>query len=298
MELYHKSSARCTVFSGGCANCELQSQMHWIIHFTRFTDKGHLCYTSRMKHPVTICTVVRNKDLFARNITANPHCAQFEIYMCDNLTENKSIPLHYNSFLNAFDYQSPRWIVFCHEDFELQEDISPLLEKLSPNAIYGPCGARQKKLLGIITKSEIIGQINESFKDGANERTIGQAAPTGIVVDTLDCCCLIVHSTLIKKHNLRFDENLSFDLYAEDFSINAFLFADISTRIVNINCCHHSTPQRLPNSYIRSLKFLNKKYRNHCFAGTCTCIGNCLLSKAYCTPLILVKQILERIKFI
>ena len=41
------------------------------------------------------------------------------------------------------------------------------------------------------------------------------------LVDTVDCQCLIVHSDLIKKYHLRFDEHLQFHFYAEEFCIMA-----------------------------------------------------------------------------
>ena len=50
---------------------------------------------------------------------------------------------------------------------------------------------------------------------------LGRRVKTGIKVQTFDCQCLIIHSSLINRYKLRFDENLTFDLYVEDFCANA-----------------------------------------------------------------------------
>ncbi len=246
-----------------------------------------------MLRRVVIVSVVRNQLMFQKCIETNPNCRDVEILKIDNTKENKGIPTCYNAFLNSFDYSKPAWILFCHEDFEIRESLQPLLKNINTSSIYGPCGACRYKWLNLFTRSKLTGQIYASPKDGSHECLIGQKAPNETLIDTLDCCAILIHSSLIKTYNLRFDEKLSFDLYAEDFSINAFLSKRIPTRILNIICCHHSMPTTLPTSYLNALSYINKKYAAFSFAGTCTCIGNCLLSKIYCTPLIHIKRFFD-----
>src|SRR5574344_2710316 len=57
-------------------------------------------------------------------------------------------------------------------------------------------------------------------------------------VDCLDCCCMIVHSSLINKYNLLFDENLDWHMYVEDFCYNAQKNYKIKTKAVQFNCYH------------------------------------------------------------
>jgi 2-polyprenyl-3-methyl-5-hydroxy-6-metoxy-1,4-benzoquinol methylase len=116
----------------------------------------------------------------------------------------------------------------------------------------------------------------DKSRDGLKKRAIkGMNSRTGVLVDTLDCQCAIVHSSLVEKYNLCFDENLKFDLYIEDFCINAKINHDIESNILNINCCHHSIIDNMDErpSYFKMLKYFNKKYKDHIFSGTVGLIG-------------------------
>lgn len=64
-------------------------------------------------------------DRLARN---NPKNAGDEFVCFDNRKENVGVAERYNSFLDSYDYESPAWFVFCHEDWETKEDLT---EKLS-----------------------------------------------------------------------------------------------------------------------------------------------------------------------
>lgn len=174
------------------------------------------------------------------------------------------------------------WIVFCHNDFEIIEQLTPVLSKLDKNYIYGPCGAfiSQKKGHNVqafvgysIEKSPRKDLLNYTFKN-SNFHRFPQDREK-YVVDTLDCLCMIVHSSLVQQFNLRFDEHLRFDLVVEDFCINAKLNYHIPTKLVNLASIHHSnaTVWSLPPSYFASLKYLNQKYPQAVMAGTCSLIG-------------------------
>ncbi len=87
-------------------------------------------------------------------------------------------------------------------------------------------------------------------------------------VDSLDCCCLIVHSSLIKNFNLKFDENLDFHLYSEDFSFNARFNHKILTKVIQFNCFHRGSGT-LDQSFYNNLSYVKNKYKGKRFVGTC-----------------------------
>lgn len=88
-------------------------------------------------------------------------------------------------------------------------------------------------------------------------------------VDSVDCCCLIVHSSLIKQHNLLFDENLKFHCYSEDFSFNAKYNFAINTCIAPITSHHLSLGNLKSNEFIQSMDYLKNKYKGKKIFGTC-----------------------------
>jgi len=87
-------------------------------------------------------------------------------------------------------------------------------------------------------------------------------------VDTVDCCCLVVHSSLIKKYGLRFDEHFDFHLYSEDFSLNAWYTYGVRTKAVQMAARHMSFGDTSQNFHT-SLEYLRTKYKEKNFVGTC-----------------------------
>ena len=79
------------------------------------------------------------------------------------------------------------------------------------------------------------------------------------IVDTFDCQCLIVHSTLIGKYSLRFDPSFSFDLYVEDFCINSFEKYGIVSKVLPMKCRHWSHG-KLTDRFYSSKSYLGGKY--------------------------------------
>ena len=206
-----------------------------------------------------VITVVRNFDMYHGLVKNNINYSQDTSFIFfDNRNENKGISTRYNSFLNSYDYNIEDWFVFCHEDWSLEEDLESKIQSLDKNKIYGPIGMtlepyyRQSKLVGIITQSN---------KDGTNKKLIGEKLPDSTEVSTFDCQCLIVHSSLISKYDLRFDENLTFDLYAEDFCIYAREKYNISSNIFYFKC-HHFSEGNLTERFKQQLSYLLCKYSN------------------------------------
>lgn len=231
---------------------------------------------------IVFINVINDFELYQQYIVDNKFlktksCIQ---YVCfDNTKKNVFISKRYNEFLNNYDYSKDSWFVFCHPDWEIMEDIEPILEKLDKNNIYGPIGAVGN--YNNIIKNKYLrlpkGYCIEMTRSGSEKREIHNSEQSGTdnIADTLDCQAMFVHSSLIKKYNLNFDENLEWDLYVEDFCINARVKHDIKTQVVKIECCHHSDAgfKEPPQSYWNMLEYVNKKYPDKIFAGTISPIG-------------------------
>jgi 2-polyprenyl-3-methyl-5-hydroxy-6-metoxy-1,4-benzoquinol methylase len=216
----------------------------------------------------------------------------------DNSEENRAVPIRYNRFLDEWDHGEAAWFVFCHSDWEIREDLAPLLRHLDKNTLYGPIGAiLYDNRDGSFTR-EYRGQCFEKKRDGSNERLQHCSVHhTGARVDTFDGQCLIVHSSLIARHRLLFDENLHFDLYVEDFCVDALEKHGIKSRILNIQCCHWSQLDNLDGrqNYFLDLAYINKKYSGTCRAGTVSLLGGMSqtvysLSRNILTQIIRVEQ--------
>ena len=212
---------------------------------------------------VIIVSVVRDFGMYQRCVSDNPLNKGVCLVAIDNRTINDRIPVLYNRFLNRYDYSKPSWIVFCHEDFEFLEAPAEKVKTLDYGSIYGPIGGkllcRHRWMLGGVWKGEYLGCIIQSAKDGSDRISVGSHVQTGSIVDALDCQCLIVHSSLICAHHLRFDENLSFDLYAEDFCNGAAALCGISTRVLDIKC-HHYSYGNLSAHFFDQKVYLDAKY--------------------------------------
>ena len=218
-----------------------------------------------MTNKCVIVSAVRDFDIYRRCVSDNPHNRGLSFVAVDNRPRNEHIATLYNRFLDKFDYSCPTWIIFCHEDFEFLESIAEKVCALDVGAIYGPIGGRllcrRRWMLGGMWPGEYVGSVIHSDKDGSNQVVIGSVAPTGTIADALDCQCLIVHSSLVQTHRLRFDERLSFDLYAEDFCLGAMVENGIATRILSIQCHHYSYGKLLPR-FFEQKAYLDAKYPN------------------------------------
>ena len=87
-------------------------------------------------------------------------------------------------------------------------------------------------------------------------------------VDTLDCCCIIIHSSLLTKYNLLFDEKFTFHLYGEDFSLAAKYNHNITTKALQFDCFHRGEGN-MNNLFKSDLEFMKQKYSGRKFVGTC-----------------------------
>lgn len=243
-------------------------------------------------------SVYIDKNLFSNLIETNKYIvnsANIKIYGVDNRDENIGISKRYNQFLESYDYACPAWLIFCHSDWEIRADIADYAQNLNKNTIYGPIGTiLHKKDDGTFVR-EYRGQCAEKKRDGSGERLLlCKSAKTGDVVDTVDCQCLMVHSSLVARYNWRFDEYLNFNLYTEDFCIAAKKYYGIQTKIINIPCCHWNQVETMDGreDYYSDLRYLDKKYPNDLFSGNVSLIGShsILVSCSNVVPKIIVHK--------
>ena len=216
---------------------------------------------------VVFVSAVRDFAMHSKCVAANPACAGCEIAAIDNRTANDGIGKLYNRFLDSRSAGEDAWYVFCHEDWMCAEPPGPLLAKADPGAIYGPIGARTR--LGAFgwPHWELVGAISECEKDGSGMRRIGREVPPGTPLDTFDCQCIAVHSSLVRRYRLRFDENLLFDLYAEDFSIAALENHGVRSLVLPVKCVHFSRGS-VGRRYREQEAYLKRKYPRSAHTGT------------------------------
>lgn len=228
---------------------------------------------------VKIVCVVNDYEIFDKVVKSNEYLRECKIFDYNNVQENLSIPLRYNYFIdNNVDLSSDFWIMFVHQDFGLMESPD-FLKKLDPESIYGAIGAKLYKGLfwgkrpntndfGFKNTLKLIkGQILQGNND-SNLKKYGLKLFNQAEVDAVDCCCIIVHSSLINKYNLRFDEKLSFHLYAEEFCYSAKFNHEIKTKVVPFKC-YHLGKGNINQEFQRSAQYLKEKFQIPQIPSTC-----------------------------
>lgn len=215
---------------------------------------------------IVIFSVVRDFSMYKKCIEENPFLKGCELVLYDNRKTNDNITTAYNRLISARPADEDAWYMFAHEDFQLQESLIPHFDALDKNSLWGPIGAMTKPRFGIYYQWQLLGVIEECKKDGSDVKAIGKNVAKGTLVDTFDCQSLIVHSSLIQQLNLRFDENLSFDLYVEDFCIAAREKANILSKILPLKTRHWSGGN-VQRRYYEQESYINKKYPSSCYTG-------------------------------
>jgi hypothetical protein len=232
--------------------------------------------------------------MYERCVARNPYCDGCVLQVYDNRKSNDGIPLAYNRLLDSRPQNEDVWYVFCHEDFQLKEPIIPLLDKLDKTSLWGPIGARTVPRFGVYYQWRLLGKIEECKKDGTGIKDVGTEVAKGSIVDTFDCQCLIVHSSVIHQFNLRFDENLSFDLYVEDFCMASHERYGIPSKILPLKACHWSGGN-VQDRYYAQETYLNKKYSSSCYTGTSSWTLGGKIPFFWCLTVVLKKG-LQRLK--
>ena len=235
-------------------------------------------------------SVVNDYKLYKTCIKENEFLQKnnIRIFDYDNTNNNIPIPIRYNDFLNSYNYDNEAWLCFCHCDWQPLENIQKITQSFDKNSLYGPIGF---KLEFFNNKYIYIpkGHCDEKNKDGSFLRTVDELNCKTFDVDTFDCQAIFIHSSLIKKYNLRFDENLEWHLYVEDFCINAKRNYNIISYAKKIECCHWCGWHDDLTLYNQTLKYINKKYPNDIYGGTMSVIGDKRVEKATTKEILLHK---------
>lgn len=207
-----------------------------------------------------------NEPMVDRFFRKNPHLVGIELALVDNRERNAGLPTLYNEAIEEHIYQD-MWLFFVHEDFEI---LGPFynLSNLTRNAVYGTFGVRLKghDPVGI-------GRHICSRKDGSKPVEVGEIVEHPTWVDTIDCQSILLHTSLLRNlKRLRFDEKLSFDLYCEEFCLNAQENFGIPVLIMPLVFQHYSHG-KITERYHQGLEHLARRYPNSAMPGTCSFLG-------------------------
>lgn len=219
--------------------------------------------------------VYNDKELFEKIVKNNDFTRNCELFDYDNTVDNTPITKHYNQFIEE-NMNGDSWFVFIHQDFGFMENVESITEKLNKNYIYGAVGVKifrgifwgkKEKGRGFKTHLKLtIGRILQGDSFGLKRH--GRPALFQPTVDAIDCCCIMIHSNLIKKYNLRFDEHLSFHMYAEELCYRAKKDYKIKTKVIQTKCFHLGKGC-LNKDYQKSAQYLKEKFKIKKIPSTC-----------------------------
>lgn len=224
--------------------------------------------------------VYNNKETYEKIVESNDYIKNCELFGYDNTAKNTPITKLYNEFINE-NIKSNSWLVFIHQDFGIMEDLETLIKKLDKKHIYGTVGVKIFKGL-FWGKKYNIDEIKRGFKtelkltigrilQGDNKLGLkrhGRPALFQPTVDAIDCCCIIIHSSLFKKYNLRFDEHLSFHMYAEELCYRTKKDYKIKTKVIQTKCFHLGKGC-LNEEYQKSVQYIKEKFNIKRIPSTC-----------------------------
>lgn len=235
-----------------------------------------------------IC-VYNNQEIFSNIVKNNENLKNCKIFAYDNTKENIAITKHYNNYieenighgigdtvpLNTNDF----WCLFIHQDFGIMEDIEPILKNLDKNNIYGAIGVKilkglffgrsgTKRKLGFKNELKLtFGRILQGNNDFSFKK-YGLKIFFQPTVNAIDCCCILIHSSLLREYNLRFDENLNFHMYAEELCYRAKQEHNIKTKVVQLKCFHLGKGC-IDESFQESVQYLKEKFKIKNIPSSC-----------------------------
>ena len=227
-----------------------------------------------------VVCVWNNREVYEKVVKNNENLKNCTIVDFDNTNENTAITKCYNDFITTkIDENSDFWCLFIHQDFGLMEDTDSVVEKLDKKCMYGAVGMKIFKGIFIGKKGPnqkiglkrhfkmILGEILQGNND-FNFYKYGKKLHFPTTVDSVDCCCIMMHSSLIRKYSLRFDENLDFHMYAEDLCYGAKIGHKIKTKVVQMEC-YHMGLGNINEDFQKSAQYLRDKYDIKYIPSTC-----------------------------
>lgn len=213
-----------------------------------------------------IITVVINTEMYEKFFLKNLVVNGCDLVSIDNRQLNRGLPVIYNELIARYLDQNC-WLLFVHEDFEIKDGLS-VIDNLDQGYVYGTFGLNLENNSPIAYGHHVC-----SNKDGSRAVEVGHVVSEPVTVQTLDCQSILVHTNLLQANpKLRFDEYLTFDLYAEDFCINAKYNLNINSKVFPLKFQHYSHGN-LTDRYRSGLGYLAQKYPDVAVAGSCSFIG-------------------------
>ena len=213
-----------------------------------------------------IITVVIDPAMYERFFSLNPVLKGCDLVSIDNRQFNRGLPIIYNELIARY-LDEDCWLLFVHEDYEIKAGLS-VVDTLDKTHVYGTFGLNFEN-----NSPAPYGRHICSNKDGSRAVEVGHVVSQPVAVQTLDCQSILVHTTLLHKNpQLRFDERLTFDLYAEDLCINAKLKLGITSMVFPLTFQHYSHGS-ITDRYHSGLRYLAEKYPDVAVAGSCSFIG-------------------------
>lgn len=217
-------------------------------------------------HDVKLVTAFINPEMYGSFFTSNPNVNRYELIGIDNRQLNRGLPVIYNETIeNHIDGDC--WLFFVHEDFEIKCDMN-VVNGLDRGFVYGTFGVNSENGIPVAYGRHVC-----SNKDGTCAVEAGKEVLDTVKVQTLDSQSILVHTSLLSQYSLlRFDEKLTFDLYAEDFCINAQEWYGIDVKVFPLGFQHYSHG-KVTERYHAGLRYLAEKYPSIAVAGSCSFIG-------------------------
>jgi hypothetical protein len=207
-----------------------------------------------------------NEEMVRRFFLENPHMRDVEAHLLDNRVRAAGLPELYNEIIQRY-VNEDCWLFFVHEDFEVKGPLFDLAA-LPKYCVYGTFGVRLDGHTPVGVGRHIC-----SAKDGTSAQPVGVPITERTSVDTLDCQSVLLHTAMLRHYpRLRFDEELTFDLYAEDLGLNAQYNFGIPAMVVPLQFQHYSMG-RVTERYWRGLRHLARKYPTVGVPGPCSFIG-------------------------
>ncbi|WP_282152197.1 hypothetical protein [Ruegeria atlantica] len=221
---------------------------------------------TRVKDPLRIFVPFVSETMATDLFTRNPNLSGQDIHLIDNRDRSAGLPELYNEIIEKH-LDEDAWLFFVHEDFEVQGELLDT-ESLAKEAVYGTFGIRMSGHL-----PNAYGQHKCSDRDGTSVQQVGLPITAPTWVETLDCVAILLHTRLLRERSgLRFDQTLTFDLYAEDLCINAQENFGIPVLVVPLEFQHYSKGY-VTERYWRGIRHLGEKYPNVAMPGSCSFIG-------------------------
>lgn len=217
-------------------------------------------------HDVKLVTALINPEMYSRFFVSNPNVNRCELIGIDNRQLNRGLPIIYNEAIEKY-INDDCWLFFVHEDFEIKSGMG-IVDGLDREFVYGTFGVNFEHGVPVAYGRHVC-----SNKDGTCAVDVGKEVLDAAKVQTLDCQSILVHTSLLAKYpNLRFDEKLTFDLYTEDFCINAQELNGVNVKVFPLEFQHYSHG-KITERYHAGLRYLAKKYPTVAVAGSCSFIG-------------------------